>query len=83
MLAGEPAPTGPNRRGAKPPDFPVSVIDAPALPQVLAELAARADEMDADTPPAVLRAQGDRLVAAPGLDHLRSDDRHRAAPGSA
>jgi integrase/recombinase XerD len=46
MLAGEPAPTGPARRGAKPPVFPVAAIDDP----VLAELAAaRADEMDADT----------------------------------
>src|SRR5690348_8747460 len=50
MLAGEPAPTGPARRGAKPPVFPVAAIDDPALPEVLAELAAaRADEMDADT----------------------------------
>ncbi|BBC29408.1 Site-specific recombinase [Streptomyces graminofaciens] len=50
MLAGEPPPTGPARRGAKPPVFPVAVIDDPALPEVLAELAAaRADEMDADT----------------------------------
>ncbi|WP_234317825.1 hypothetical protein [Streptomyces rimosus] len=50
MLAGESAPTGPARRGAKPPVFPVAAIDAPALPEVLAELAAaRADEMDADT----------------------------------
>lgn len=50
MLAGEPAPTGPARRGAKPPVFPVTAIDDPALPEVLAELAAaRADEMDADT----------------------------------
>ncbi|WP_369266027.1 site-specific recombinase [Streptomyces harbinensis] len=50
MLAGEPAPTGPARRGAKPPVFPVAAIADPALPEVLAELAAaRADEMDADT----------------------------------
>ncbi|MEV2198307.1 site-specific recombinase [Streptomyces phaeochromogenes] len=50
MLAGEPAPTGPVRRGAKPPVFPVTAIDDPALPEVLAELAAaRAEEMDADT----------------------------------
>ncbi|MET9694380.1 site-specific recombinase [Streptomyces sp. NPDC006514] len=50
MLAGEPAPTGPARRGAKPPVFPVAAIDDPALPEVLAELAAaRADAMDADT----------------------------------
>jgi integrase/recombinase XerD len=38
------------RRGAKPPVFPITAIDDPALPEVLAELAAaRADEMDADT----------------------------------
>ncbi|GAA3315863.1 hypothetical protein [Nonomuraea dietziae] len=50
MLAGEPAPTGPARRGAKLPQFPVAAIGDPALPEVLAELAAaRADEMDADT----------------------------------
>ncbi|WP_234360269.1 tyrosine-type recombinase/integrase [Streptomyces sp. DSM 15324] len=50
MLAGEAAPTGPARRGAKPPVFPVAAIDDPALPEVLAELAAaRADELDADT----------------------------------
>ncbi|MFQ6147769.1 hypothetical protein ACLMNJ_32640 [Streptomyces seoulensis] len=50
MLTGEPAPTGPARRGAKPPVFPVTAIDDPALPEALAELAAaRADEMDADT----------------------------------
>ncbi|MFI1370282.1 hypothetical protein [Streptomyces griseochromogenes] len=50
MLAGEPAPTGPACRGAKPPVFPVAAIDAPALPEVLAELAvARADETHADT----------------------------------
>ncbi|MEU3098120.1 site-specific recombinase [Streptomyces sp. NPDC006967] len=50
MLTGEPAPTGPARRGAKPPVFPVAAIDDPALPEVLAELAAaRADAMDADT----------------------------------
>ncbi|WP_331733900.1 hypothetical protein OG345_40740 (plasmid) [Streptomyces sp. NBC_01220] len=50
MLTGEPAPTGPARRGAKPPAFPVAAIDDPALPEVLAELAAaRADKMDADT----------------------------------
>lgn len=47
---GEPAPTGPTRRGAKPPVLPVAAIDDPALPEVLAELAAmEADEMDADT----------------------------------
>ncbi|QIY59493.1 site-specific integrase [Streptomyces sp. RPA4-5] len=50
MLAGEPAPTRPARRGAKPPVFPNTAIDEPALPEALAELAAaRADEMDADT----------------------------------
>ncbi|MFF4693498.1 hypothetical protein [Streptomyces sp. NPDC001307] len=50
MLAGEPAPTGPARRGAKPPVFPAATIDDPALPEVLAELAVvRADELDADT----------------------------------
>ncbi|MGW5563585.1 hypothetical protein ACWEWD_09215 [Streptomyces tendae] len=50
MLAGEPASTGPARRGAKPPVFPVAAIDEPPLPEVLAELAAaRADAMDADT----------------------------------
>jgi hypothetical protein len=50
MLAGEPAPTGPTRRGAKPPVFPVTTIDDAALPELLAEMAAgRADEMDADT----------------------------------
>ncbi|AKA07811.1 hypothetical protein SAZ_39640 [Streptomyces noursei ZPM] len=50
MLAGEPAPTGPARRSAKPPALPVAAIDAPTLPDVLAELAAaRADEMDAHT----------------------------------
>nr|WP_252981043.1 hypothetical protein [Streptomyces chartreusis] len=50
MPAGEPAPTGPTRRGAKPPVLPVAAIDDPALPKELAEpAAARADEMDADT----------------------------------
>jgi hypothetical protein len=50
MLAGEAAPTGRARRGAKPPVFPLAAIDDPALLEVLAELAAaRADEMDADT----------------------------------
>jgi len=50
MLAGEPAPTGPARRGAKLPAVPVAAIDDPALPEVLAEpAAARADGMDADT----------------------------------
>ncbi|WP_240351151.1 hypothetical protein [Streptomyces olivoreticuli] len=50
MLAGEPAPTGPARRGAEPPVFSVAAIDDPALLETLAELAEeRADEMDADT----------------------------------
>ncbi|MFF8918991.1 hypothetical protein ACF08M_38265 [Streptomyces sp. NPDC015032] len=50
MFAGEPASTGPARRGANPPIFPVAAIDKPALPGLLAELAAtRADEMDAET----------------------------------
>ncbi|WP_327321168.1 site-specific integrase [Streptomyces sp. NBC_01210] len=50
MLAGERAPTGPARRGAKPPLFPVAAIDDPVLPEVLAELAAaRADKMESDT----------------------------------
>jgi integrase/recombinase XerD len=50
MLRGEPAPTGPARRGAKPDPFDLATIDDPGLPQVLAELAAaRADEMDPDT----------------------------------
>jgi len=50
MLTGELAPTGPARRGAKPPVFPVAAIDDPALPWLLAELeAAREGEMDADT----------------------------------
>ncbi|MFE0645028.1 hypothetical protein ACFW2Y_25965 [Streptomyces sp. NPDC058877] len=30
MFAGEPAPTGPARRGAKPPVFPLAAIDDPA-----------------------------------------------------
>ncbi|MFK4149582.1 tyrosine-type recombinase/integrase [Streptomyces sp. NPDC004065] len=50
MLRGEPAPTGPDRRGAKPAPFELAAIDDPELPSALAELAAaRADEMDADT----------------------------------
>ncbi|MEU3462955.1 hypothetical protein ABZ721_23795 [Streptomyces sp. NPDC006733] len=50
MLTGESAPTGPARRRATPPVFPVAAIDDPALPQMLAELAAaRADAMDSDT----------------------------------
>ncbi|MFB7496479.1 hypothetical protein ACFC09_17635 [Streptomyces sp. NPDC056161] len=48
-LTGEPAPTGAARRGAKPPVFPVTALDDPALPEVRAEPTARADEMDADT----------------------------------
>ncbi|MFI1825495.1 hypothetical protein ACH41E_03435 [Streptomyces sp. NPDC020412] len=49
-LTGEPAPTGPARRGAKPPVFPVAAVNDPAPPEVLAELAAaRAGEMDAGT----------------------------------
>ncbi|MEU3711998.1 hypothetical protein [Streptomyces catenulae] len=47
MLRGEPAPTGPARRGARPAPFGLTAIDDPGLPPVLA--AARADEMDADT----------------------------------
>lgn len=39
MLVGEPAPTEPARRSAKPPAFPVTASDDPALPEVLAELA--------------------------------------------
>ncbi|MGH3833956.1 MAG: hypothetical protein ACRDRS_26540 [Pseudonocardiaceae bacterium] len=35
MLTSEPAPTGPARRGAKPPVFPVAAIDDPALPERL------------------------------------------------
>ncbi len=47
MLTGEPAPTGPARRGAKPPPFPVAAIDDPALPELLSEpAAARAEEME-------------------------------------
>ncbi|MEU1690679.1 hypothetical protein [Streptomyces hirsutus] len=50
MFAGEATPTGPARRGVKPPVFPVAAIDDPVLPKMLAEsAAARADEMDADT----------------------------------
>ncbi|MGA4844879.1 hypothetical protein ACOBQB_00750 [Streptomyces sp. G5(2025)] len=40
----------PHAGGAKPPVFPVTAIGDPALPEILAELAAaRADDMDADT----------------------------------
>ncbi|MGW0467794.1 hypothetical protein ACWDX6_21415 [Streptomyces sp. NPDC003027] len=65
--------------------MPVAAIDDPALPEVLAELAgARADEMDAGTVNRELSiARKDRLVAAPGLDRRRSDDRYRAAAGAA
>ncbi|MFG2881883.1 hypothetical protein ACGFYV_06085 [Streptomyces sp. NPDC048297] len=50
MLNREPAPTGPARRGAKPPVFPIAEIDDPAMPEAPAGLAAaRADETDADT----------------------------------
>ncbi|WAX82213.1 hypothetical protein [Streptomyces sp. KMM 9044] len=63
MFAGEPAPTGSARRGAKPPLFPVTAIDDPALPEMLAELAAaQAEETDADTvnrePPIARKAIG-------------------------
>ncbi|GAA2276136.1 hypothetical protein GCM10010145_38950 [Streptomyces ruber] len=46
MLAGELAPPGPARRARSRPSSPLTAIDDPALPEVLAELA---DEMDADT----------------------------------
>jgi integrase/recombinase XerD len=50
MLAGTPTPTGPARRGAKPPALQLAALDDPDLPEVLADLAAaRADEMDPDT----------------------------------
>ncbi|WP_326615236.1 hypothetical protein OG949_40810 (plasmid) [Streptomyces scopuliridis] len=50
MFAGSAAPTGPARRGARPPAFDLAALDDPGLPPVLAELAAaRADEMDPDT----------------------------------
>ena len=50
MLASEPAPTGPARRRATPPVFSVTAIDDPALPEVLAELAAaRADDAERGT----------------------------------
>ncbi|MES9501256.1 hypothetical protein [Streptomyces koyangensis] len=63
-------PDPPDGARSRPSVLPVAAIDDPALPEVLAELAAMgADEMDADTVSrAVHRAQGDRLVAAPGLD---------------
>ncbi|MGW1498876.1 hypothetical protein ACWCQW_09945 [Streptomyces mirabilis] len=48
MLAGTPTPTGPARRGTKPPALQLAALDDPGLPGVPAELAvARADEMDA------------------------------------
>jgi integrase/recombinase XerD len=40
MLAGERTPTGPDRRGAKPPALELAALDDPVLPEVLAELAA-------------------------------------------
>ena len=50
MLAGQPTPIGPTRRGAAPPTLELAALDDPDLPQVLAELAAaRADSMDPDT----------------------------------
>ncbi|MFE9926027.1 tyrosine-type recombinase/integrase [Streptomyces sp. NPDC005774] len=50
MLAGRATPTGPARRGARPPALPLSALDDEALPALPAELAAaRADELDADT----------------------------------
>ncbi|MGW5258607.1 tyrosine-type recombinase/integrase [Streptomyces sp. NPDC004012] len=50
MLAREPTPIGPERRGAKPPPLELAALDDPALPEALAELAAaRADAMDPDT----------------------------------
>ncbi|MEU0815210.1 hypothetical protein [Streptomyces mirabilis] len=50
MLAGTPTPTGPARRGTKPPALQLAALDDPGLPGVPAELAvAHADEMDADT----------------------------------
>ena len=73
MLAGEPAPTGPARRGAKPPVFPVAAIDDPVLPEVAGRAGGRAGGRDGRRhrqPGAVHRAQGDRLVAAPGLDRI-------------
>ncbi|MEV7080861.1 hypothetical protein AB0N88_20355 [Streptomyces sp. NPDC093516] len=86
MLGGEQAPTGPARRGAKPPVFPVAAIDAPALPEVLAELAAaRADEMDADTVNRELSIARKAIGwwQRQGWIERRSDDRHRAAAGTA
>ncbi|MEW2624160.1 hypothetical protein [Streptomyces sp. NPDC048106] len=45
------AATGPARRGAKPPAFPVTAIDDPALPEAPAEpAAARANKLDQRDP---------------------------------
>ncbi|MBD0746744.1 hypothetical protein BG418_34520 [Streptomyces sp. CBMA152] len=49
MPAGEPAPGGPARQGAKHPVVPVTAIDDPGAAEVLTELAARAHAMDPDT----------------------------------
>lgn len=50
LLAGVPAPTGAERRGAQPPPIPLAVIDDPDQLQRLAGLAAqRADGCDPDT----------------------------------
>lgn len=47
MVAGEPTPTEPARRGAKPAALALAALDDLVLPEVLAELAAtRADELD-------------------------------------
>ncbi|WP_234364998.1 hypothetical protein [Streptomyces sp. RTd22] len=65
MLTGEPPPTGPARRGAKPPVFPVAAIDDPALPVGLGRAGGGAGGRDGRRhrqPGAVHRAQGDRLV---------------------
>jgi hypothetical protein len=44
MFAGKAAPTGPDRRGARPPALALTVLDDAGLPPLLAELAAaRAD----------------------------------------
>ncbi|MFI8952468.1 hypothetical protein ACIGO6_39075 [Streptomyces sp. NPDC053750] len=66
MLTGEPAPTGPARRGAEPPVFPVTAIDDPTLPEALAELAAaRSDEMDVATVNRALSIRGRAPLAFP------------------
>ncbi len=50
LLAGEPTPLGPSRRGAKPPALALGVLDDPNMPERLAERAAeRADAVDTDT----------------------------------